>query len=87
MSGNMPRLVALKRAGSRLTGLVFAMLVAGSGNAADLPLRINVTPPSPPSQSEFDRFLADRHAAPASEEARKKLFQEFLLWRKAREHR
>ncbi len=84
MSGYVLTLDTLKRAGLRLTGLVFAMLVAGSGNAADLALRINVTPPS---QAEFDRFLADRQKAPASEQARKLLFHEFLSWRKAREHR
>jgi hypothetical protein len=83
MSGNVLTLVTLKRAGPLLTGLVFAILVAGSGNAADLRLRINVTPLS---QSEFERFLADRHEMPASAEARKQLFQEFLLWRRAREH-
>jgi hypothetical protein len=83
MSGNVLTLAALKRAGPLLTGLVFAMLAAGSGNAADLHLRINVTPPS---QAEFERFLADRHEMPASAAARKQLFQEFVLWRRAREH-
>jgi hypothetical protein len=83
MSGNVPTLVALKRARPLLTGLVFAILVAGSANAADLRLPISVTSLSQP---EFERFLADRRAMPASAEARKQLFQEFLLWRKAREH-
>jgi hypothetical protein len=82
MSGNVLTLVALKRAGPLLTGLVFAILVAGSGRAADLRLRINVTPLSQPA---FERFLADRHAMPVSAEARKQLFQEFLLWRRARD--
>lgn len=87
MSGTTPTLVVLKRAGSGLTGLAFAMLVAGSANAADLQLRIKVTPSTQPSQAEFDRFLADRHKAPVTEEARKRLFQEFLSWRKARAKR
>jgi hypothetical protein len=80
MFGNVLRLVALKRVGTLLTGLAFAILVAGGGNAADLPRRTNA--------KEFKRFLTERReAVPASVEARKKLFDEFLEWRAARERR
>ena len=80
MFGNVLRLVALKRVGALLTGLAFAILVAGGGNAADLPRRTNA--------KEFKRFLTERReAVPASVEARKKLFDEFLEWRAARERR
>ena len=76
----MCSLVALKRVGALLTGLGFAILVAGSGNAADLPRRTNA--------KEFKRFLTERReAVPVSVEARKKLFDEFLEWRAARERR
>jgi hypothetical protein len=37
--------------------------------------------------AEFEQFLTARHEKPASPEARKRLFQEFLLWNAAREHR
>jgi hypothetical protein len=81
MFGNVLTLVSLKRVGPLLTGLAFAILVAGSGNAADLPRRQF-------SKAEFERFLADRReVVPASAEARKKLFDEFLRWRAARERR
>ena len=76
----MCSLVALKRVAALLTGLGFAILVAGSGNAADLPRRTNA--------KEFKRFLTERReAVPASVEARKKLFDEFLEWLAARERR
>ena len=76
----MCSLVALKRVGALLTGLAFAILVAGGGNAADLPRRTNA--------KEFKRFLTERReAVPTSAEARKKLFDEFLEWRAARERR
>jgi hypothetical protein len=81
----MCSLVALKRVGALLTGLGFAILVASSGNAADLPRRTNARAFS---HAEFDRFLAERReVVPASVEARKKLFDEFLRWRTARERR
>jgi hypothetical protein len=79
MSGNVLTLAALTRAGAFLAGFALAILVPSSGYAADLRL------PSPLSQTEFERFLSDRHQMPASAEARKELFQQFLLWRKARE--
>jgi hypothetical protein len=80
MFGNVLALIALKRAGALLMGLAFAILIAGSGNAADLPRRTNA--------KEFKRFLTERReAVPASVEARKKLFDEFLEWRAARERR
>ena len=84
MPGNMLTLVVLKRAGTLLAALALAILVAGSGNAADLQLRMDVTPLS---QAEFERFLADRHQVPTSAEARQQLFREFLSWRSARERR
>jgi hypothetical protein len=75
----------LKHVGALLTGLAFAILVAGSGNAADLPRRTNARPFS---HAEFERFLSERReVVPASAEARKKLFDEFFLWRAARERR
>ena len=84
MFGNVLTLVALKRVGPLLTGLVFAILVSGIGNAADLPRRINARH----SNAEFDPFLADRRqVAATSGEARKKLVDEFLSWRAARERR
>jgi hypothetical protein len=64
-----------------MTGLAFAILIAGSGNAADLSRRS-----ARHSSAEFERFVADRRQVPAaSAEARKKLFDEFILWRAARE--
>jgi hypothetical protein len=82
MFGNLITLVALRRTGLFLTGLAFAMAVPVGGNAADLRLPINFTPLP---KAEFDRFLADRQV-PASAEGRKRLFQEFLSWRRARQH-
>jgi hypothetical protein len=80
MLGNVLTLVALKRVAALLVGLAFAIFVAGSGNAADLPRRTNA--------KDFKRFLTERReAVPASAEARKKLFDEFLEWRAARERR
>ena len=76
----MSSLVALKRVAALLTGTSFAILVAGSGYAADLPRRTNA--------KDFKQFLMERReAVPASVEARKKLFDEFLEWLAARERR
>jgi hypothetical protein len=70
-----------RRVGPLLTGLAFAILVAGSANAADFSRR-----GARHTKVEFDRFLADRRQVPAtSAEARKKLFDDFLSWRAARE--
>jgi hypothetical protein len=80
MFGNLLAFVALRRTGQLLTGLVFAIIIADSGNTTELRL------PAPIPKAEFERFLADR-PMPTSAEERKKLLQEFLLWRKAREHR
>jgi len=44
MFGNVIALVSFKRVGPLLTGVAFAILVAGSGNTADLPRRINARP-------------------------------------------
>jgi hypothetical protein len=64
MFGNVLRLVALKRVGALLTGLAFAILLAGGGNAADLPRRTNA--------KEYKRFLMERReAVPASAEGAK----------------
>jgi hypothetical protein len=84
MPGKMLTVIVPKRAGRLLTILVFATLLAGSATATDLRLRINGTPFA---MSEFEQFLTARHEKPASLEARKRLFQEFLLWSAAREHR
>jgi len=75
-------LLRSRRIGPLLTGLAFAILVAGSANAADFSRR-----GARHTKVEFDRFLADRRQVPAanSAEARKKLFDEFLSWRAARE--
>ena len=82
MLGKVLTVIAPKGAGRLLTLLV--TLVAGSANATDLRLRINGTPFT---MAEFEQFLTARHEKPASPEARKRLFQEFLLWNAAREHR
>jgi hypothetical protein len=83
MFGNLLALMASRRSGLLLTGLVFAVVVADSGNAAELRLPISFA--SLP-KAEFDSFLANR-SIPATEEARRKLFEEFLSWRKARQAR
>src|SRR5262245_54575062 len=57
MSGNLLALMASRRSGLLLTGLVVALVVAGGGNAADLRLPISFA--SLP-KAEFDRFLANR---------------------------
>jgi hypothetical protein len=83
MFGNVPTFVARKCVGSLVTGLALAILVADSG-AADLPRRINARH----LNADLERFVADRRQISiASVEARKKLFDEFILWRAAREHR
>jgi len=84
MFGNALTIARLKRAGRLPAISAFATLGAGGGFAADLRLRIDGTPFS---MAEFERFLAARHERPASLEARKQLFQEFLRWNRAREHR
>ena len=83
MFGDVLTLVPLKRVGLLLTGLAFAILIAGSANAADLPRRINARSFS---NAEFQRFLG-RREVPASAEARKQLFDEFVAWRAARQRR
>jgi hypothetical protein len=84
MLGKVLTVIAPKRAGLILTIFVFATLVAGSGNTTDLQLRISGTPFT---MASSNKFLTARHEKPASPEARKRLFQEFLLWSAAREHR
>jgi hypothetical protein len=83
MFGNLRAIGLLSRTGLLLTGLVVAMVVAGGVNAAHLPLPILFTPVE---QAEFNRFLAER-PVPTSEAERKRLFQEFLSWRKTRQLR
>jgi hypothetical protein len=83
MFGNLPTLVAFRRARPLLMGLVFTIVLADDGRTTELRLPVNITLVP---RAEFERFLADR-PMPTSEEERKKLFQELLLWRKAREHR
>jgi len=84
MFGNMPTFIARRCAGRLLTILAFAILTTAGGNAANLRLRIDGTPFS---MVEFERFLAARHEKPASADARKKLFQEYLAWSRARKRR
>jgi hypothetical protein len=83
MFGDLPALVALRRARPLLMGLVVTIVLANSGKTTELRLPANITLVP---RAEFERFLADR-SMPASEEERNKLFREFLQWRKAREHR
>jgi len=78
------KVLAVIRAGRLLATFVFATLVAGSATATDLRLRIDGTPFT---MAAFERFLTARQEKPASPEARKRLFQEFLRWSAAREHR
>lgn len=66
MFGDLPTVIALKRAGRLLTPLAFAILVANSGNAADLRLPISATP--------------RRVEQPSAAEARQQLFEEYLKW-------
>ena len=84
MFGNMPTLIARRCAGLFLTILAFGILTTASGNAAYFRLRIDGTPFS---MEQFERFLSARHDKPASEEARKQLFQDYLAWSKARQRR
>jgi hypothetical protein len=84
MPGKVLTAIALKCARWLPTIFAFATLVAGSANATDLRLRINGTPFT---MAAFEEFLTARHEKPASPEARKRLFQEFLLWSAAREQR
>jgi hypothetical protein len=84
MFGNVPILFARKTRRTLMTGFALAILLAGSGSAADLPRRMNARH----LNADFERFVADRRQiSTASVEARKKLFDEFILWRAAREHR
>jgi hypothetical protein len=75
-------LLRSKRVRPLMTGLAFAIFVASSGNAADLSRRN-----ARHSSAQFERFVADRRQIPAAAEARKKLFDEFILWRAARDRR
>jgi hypothetical protein len=71
-----------KRVEPLLSGLAIAILVASSATAADFSRRS-----AKHSDAEFKRFVAERQQAPAtSADERKKLFDEFLAWRAAREH-
>ena len=81
MFGKLLAIGLPSRTGLLLTGLVVGVLAAGGVNATHLALPILFTPVE---QAEFSRFLADR-PVPTSEEERKRLFQEFLSWRKARQ--
>jgi hypothetical protein len=55
--------------------------MASSGNAADLSRRN-----ARHSSAEFARFVG-RRQIPIAAEARKKLFDEFVVWRAARDRR
>ncbi|MGB8397519.1 hypothetical protein [Bradyrhizobium sp.] len=75
MFGNLLTVAGLKRLGRLLAMSALAILVADSGNAADLKLRIN---PAPSAESE--RPGASRRQETVSPEARRQLFDEFLEW-------
>jgi hypothetical protein len=80
----MPTLIARRCVGRLLTILAFAILIPAGADATYLRLRIDGTPFS---MVQFERFLAARHQSPASPEARKKLFQEFLAWNRTHKRR
>jgi hypothetical protein len=67
-----------------MTTFALAMLVASSGNAADLSRRN-----ARHSGAEFTRFVefVNQRHIPIAAEARKKLFDEFVFWRAARDRR
>jgi hypothetical protein len=71
MFGKALTTIALKRVARLITISAFATLVATAGNAADLRLRMHITP--------------GHEARPAGTEARKQLFQEFLKFLKNRD--
>ena len=83
-SGKVLTVIAPKRAGLILTIFVFATLVPGQRkhHGSSAPDKWHTV-----YDGEFEQFLTARHEKPASPEARKRLFQEFLLWSAAREHR
>jgi hypothetical protein len=58
----------------------FAMMLAGRGDAAHLALPVLLTPIE---QSQFNKFLSDR-PVPRTEKERRRLFDEFMSWRKSR---
>ena len=66
-----------------LAGLVVALVLAGRADAAHLALPVLFTPIE---QAEFNKFIADR-PVPTTEDGRKRLFREFMSWRKARQSR
>jgi hypothetical protein len=78
MFGNL--LAISKRTGLLLAGLI-ALVLTGRVNATHLALPVLFTPIE---QAEFNKFIADR-PVPTTEEGRRRLFQEFMSWRKGRQ--
>ena len=64
-----------------LAGFFVALVLADRANATHLALPVLFTPIE---QAEFNKFIADR-PVPTTEEGRRRLFQEFMSWRKARQ--
>jgi hypothetical protein len=79
MFGNL--LAISRRTGWLLAGLAVALVVEDRANATHLALPVLFTPIE---QAEFNKFIADR-PVPTTEEGRRRLFQEFMSWRKARQ--
>jgi hypothetical protein len=84
MFGNLLAIAGSRRTGLLLTGLAVALgFLVGRVNAAHLALPVLFTPIE---QAEFNKFIADR-PVPTTEEGRKRLFKEFMSWRKTRQPR
>jgi hypothetical protein len=81
MFGNLLAPAAPRRIVLLLAGLVVALAFGSRADAAHLRVPVLYTPIE---QAEFNKFLADR-PVPTTEEERKKLFQEFEAWCKARQ--
>ena len=83
MFGNLLAIAGSRRTGLLLAGLVVALVLADRVDAAHLALPVLFTPIE---QAEFNKFITDR-PVPTTEEGRKRLFREFMSWRKARQPR
>ena len=66
-----------------LATLLAAPVLVGPVNAAHLPVPVLFTPIE---QAEFNKFIADR-PVPTTEDGRKRLFNEFMSWRKTHQVR
>jgi hypothetical protein len=81
MFGNLLAIAGSRRTGLLLAGFFVALVLADRANATHLALPVLFTPIE---QAEFNKFIADR-PVPTTEEGRRRLFQEFMSWRKARQ--